>query len=122
MNESFIDINNSRELHQKMKSMDFFVEWRVTSDIGPDWIGSFREINFYLDDFMLKENQFCKELKEKLIQIIAIPSESQDHVITGEGDITIDGNSLMLDYSWEAAIPYQDPDQSEAGTVLFLKL
>lgn len=119
MSDKFIKIEKFDKLKSLMKSMDFFVKWIVTSDIGPDWIGSTREIKFYLDEFILYETEFCKSLKYKLIDTLSIPSESKDHVIIGDGDITLKDNRLEIYYEWYAAIPYQDPDESKEGKVLF---
>jgi len=119
MSDNSIIIESFEELSNKMKIMEFSVQWTVTSDIGPDWIGSSRTIAFYLDDFVLSETRFCEKLKDNLIKSIPIPSESKNHVITGHGDITLKKNQLEIYYNWDASIPYENPDKSEEGKILF---
>jgi len=119
MSNKTITIENFEELITKMKAMEFSVEWRVTSDIGPDWIGSYRTIDFYLNDYTLNETNFCKKLKNKLIESIPIPNESKYHVITGDGDITLKEKQLEIYYDWEATIPYDNPSESKEGKILF---
>ena len=47
MSNKTITIENFEELTAKMKTMEFSVEWKVSSDIGPDWIGSYSySLNF----------------------------------------------------------------------------
>lgn len=120
MSDSTIHIPNTELLFDKMKTMEFYVEWTVTSDIGPSWIGSSRTIDFYLDDAKLMDTDFVETLKNKLIKAIPIPSESKDHVIQGNGDITLKNNQLEVDYEWYAAIPYQDVDESKEGKIILL--
>ena len=117
----YIDINCLNDLEHYIKSMTFSVEWKVTSEIGPDWIGSSREICFYLDNYQLTDNEFHSLLKSKLIERLNIPEHSKDHVITGKGELEINGTKLKLHYSWGAAIPYDYPDKRGNGTeVLYL--
>ncbi len=119
MSNKTITIDNFEELTAKMKTMEFSVEWRVTSDIGPDWVGSYRTIDFYLNEYILSETKFCESLKDKLIKIIPIPNKSKDHVITGDGYITLENKQLEIYYSWEKAIPYNNPSEYKEEKVLF---
>ncbi len=119
MNEKTIIIESFEELIDKMESMEFYVEWEVTSDIGPSWIGSLRTIDFYLDRYKLTKTKFCKELENKLITIVAIPETSKDHVIYGDGDIILKNKKLEIYYEYKAAIPYQEPDEYREEKVIF---
>lgn len=114
-----IEVESFEKLKSLMKNMEFSVHWNVTSDIGPSWIGSSRTIEFYLDDFTLNETKFCKNLQDKLVETLSIPSQSKDHVITGDGDITLKEGQLEINYYWYSSIPYQNPDESKRGKVLF---
>jgi len=119
MSDKVIEVESFEKLKHKMKTMEFSVQWMVTSDIGPDWIGSSRTIDFYLGDFILSETEFCKKLKDRLIESIPIPNESKDHVITGNGDIILKENQFEICYDWDATIPYQNPGKSKEGRILF---
>jgi hypothetical protein len=119
MDNNNITIENFEELKVKMQTMEFCVEWRVSPDIGPDWIGSDRTIDFYLNDYILSESEFCKSLKDKLIKIIPIPYQSKNHVITGDGDITLENQQLLVHYSWQKAIPYDNSSEYKEDKILF---
>ena len=118
MNNSTISIKDFKDLILKMKAMEFSVQWRVTSDIGPEWIGSSKTIDFYLDDYVLNETEFITRLKKALSKRVPIPNESKDHVITGEGNISLENNQLKLHYSWEKTIPYSYPSDHKEGKVV----
>lgn len=119
MSDNTIIVESFEELKTKMRTMEFYVQWNVYSDIGPNWIGSSRTLDFYLDDFLLNDTKFCKKLKNRLVASIPIPSESKEHVITGNGDITLKENQLEIYYEWYATIPYQNPNKSKEGKVVF---
>lgn len=119
MEATTISIESFEELCDKMTSMEFYVNWCVTSEIGPDWIGSYRTIDFHLDNLVLTETKFVEKLKENLIELIPIPSESKDHVITGQGDITLKDSQLEVYYDWAAAIPYQNASEYKEDKIVF---
>lgn len=119
MDESIITIEDFESLIEKINTKEFWVKWKVSSDIGPDWIGSVRTINFYVDEYKLEETEFCKDLKNRLIQLIPIPETSKDHVITGHGDITLKKNCLEIHYDWDATIPYDEPSEEKEGKMVF---
>jgi hypothetical protein len=48
-------------------------------------------------------------LKDALIKALKIPATSPDAVITGEGTVTRDEDTLEIDYGWSEAVPYMDP-------------
>lgn len=118
MSNRSISIATVQELIREMKRADFSVEWTVTSEIGPEWIGSTRTITFFLGELPLKDTPFLKAITRAVIEGIPIPEKSEDHVITGHGSFRITQNHLELSYSWEATIPYQNPDNYQSGTLL----
>ncbi|MFD1605897.1 hypothetical protein ACFSJW_04775 [Flavobacterium artemisiae] len=99
-------MNSIEELKKELENKTLSVKWKILSEIGPDWIGSSRTITFYLDNAPLEDNAFCKQMTDKLIEVIEIPSTSEDHVITGEGTFVLQGADLLIEYQIEAAIPY----------------
>ncbi len=101
-----------------MKRADFSVEWTVSSEFGPEWIGSTRTIVFFLGELRLKDTPFLNSITQVVIEGIPIPEKSEDHVITGHGDFHLKQNHLELHYTWEATIPYQNPDIYKSGTLL----
>lgn len=121
MSEKGIKIESFEELHVKMQTMEFFVEWRVTSEFGPETMWSERRISFYLDGLKLNKTTFLQDLQNKLIETIPIPETSKNHIICGEGDITLVHNNhqLKIDYFWDASIPYWHPEKREDGTIIF---
>ena len=60
MKDKTITVESFQALKNNMKSMGFSVKWKVTSEIGPGWIGSSRNIDFYLDDFLLTETDLLR--------------------------------------------------------------
>lgn len=119
MSDNVIEIESFEKLNSLMKSMEFSVRWLVRSEIGPGWIGSSRTIDFYLDNYILSENEFCTVLKKRLIESIPIPNKSKDHVINGYGDITLKNNQLEITYEWDSSIPYQHPSEFKEGKTIF---
>ncbi|MCO7226023.1 hypothetical protein [Pleionea sp. CnH1-48] len=117
-----IRINSLNTLLQYMQKSELSVEWRVTSDIGPDWIGSTREIYFYLGSEKLDETEFHDQLKSALIKVANIPPSSEKHVIDGEGDVTIEDGFLKIKFWWSKAIPYQHSDESGSGEGVLFKI
>jgi len=60
-----------------------------------------------------------EELKNRLIKLLPIPDKSEDYIITGKGEIQLNGDKLEIIYSWEATIPYQYPEKNESGELIF---
>ncbi len=118
MSNRSISIATVQELIREMKRADFSVEWTVTSEFGPEWIGSTRTITFFLGELRLKDTPFLKSITRAVIEGIPIPEKNEDHVITGQGDFHLKQKHLELQYSWEATIPYQNPDNYQSGTLL----
>ncbi|MCH2196107.1 hypothetical protein [Kordia sp.] len=54
-------IYNFEALKEKMQTMEFWVEWTVYSDIGPNWIGSYRKVAFVLGSYKLALLIFMKK-------------------------------------------------------------
>lgn len=117
--QSEIEVCNKYDLIKKLSGREIEVEWTVTSDIGPDWIGSTTEIVFYLDNCKLKNNEFLLRLIESLKAKVGIPETGGDRIINGEGIITTIGNDIHLKYYWSSCYPYMDADKRGNGeTVL----
>ena len=98
------------------------VDWTVTSTIGPGWIGSSRELSFYVDGKPIAENALARRLTNALIEALSIPETSEDHVISGEGDLRRRGTLIEVVYDWSAAIPYDFPSDSGSGVVALINI
>ena len=120
MSDEEIIIENFQSLKQymNMKESELSVEWYVYSDLGPSWIGSWREVNFFVDGICLVENSFVERLQKYVIDAANIPSKSVDETIHGEGDISISSDTLEIKYWWDKAIPYQDPIETGSGSAV----
>lgn len=115
--ENTIEVKTLEELYKFISKKDFFVRWKISSDIGPGWIGRKKEVSFYFDRILLKENSFLKELKGSLIKLLEEEDLMQynDHVIIGKGIIILENNYLKISYDWEGTIPYQYSDIKGKG-------
>lgn len=91
------------------------VSWSVLPEIGPDWIGSRREITFFVDGTPMAENELTNDLANRLVAGLAIPVTSKDHVISGEGDLQLNGTAIDVVYHWDKAVPYADPVETGSG-------
>ena len=116
MDDEEISIQSFNELVKHLNNnKEFSVWWDVLCEIGPEWIGSRREICFVLDGKPLSDSNFHTYLKNQLVNVADIPKESTNYVIQGEGDISLKNGQLIIDYWWSAMIPYQNSDQSGYG-------
>lgn len=113
-------MNSIEELKKELQSKTLAVRWKVLSQIGPEWIGSSRNITFYLDKAPLEDNDFCHFMANKLIEVMEIPSTSEDHILTGNGIFILQGADLIIEYKTEAVIPYDDNFNSDSGTKTFI--
>lgn len=95
-----ITVDNLATLFRHLKQSELWVKWEVLCDIGPEWIGGRRSIYFYLDRRPLAENPFHDRLRVKLIQVLDIPAESPDAVISGEGEIQQINDTLEIEFEW----------------------
>ena len=121
MNKSAeIIIENLESLLDHMNKCDLWAEWKVLSDIGPEWIGSSRKICFYLDDVPLGKSEFHNKLKKALSKTASIPETSSDEIIYGEGEVTYKDGVLQVKYWWSKAPPYQDPIKKGSGEGVFV--
>jgi hypothetical protein len=91
------------------------VAWSVLSEIGPEWIGSRCEIKFFVDDTAMADNEFTKQLANRLVAGLGIPATSKDHVISGEGDLRRSGTAIEVVYDWNKAVPYDEPVETGSG-------
>ena len=113
-------MNSIEEHKQELENKTLTVNWKVLCDIGPDWIGSSRNITFYLDKLPFEENDFCNFMTDQLIEVMEIPSTSEHHVIKGFGKFILEGSDLIIQYETEANIPYDDKFDFESGTKTFI--
>lgn len=98
------------------------VGWTVYPDVGPEWIGSCRKLDFFVDSRPLLQNQFALQLAELLMAGLQIPDSSPDHVISGEGWVRQNGNAIEVEYEWSKAIPYHPDIETGSGVITLLKL
>jgi hypothetical protein len=91
------------------------VGWTVYSDIGPEWIGSRRELTFYVDGRPASNNATISRLGDLLIEGLQIPATSSDFVIYGEGDLRKNGSAIEVIYYWYKTIPYDYPVKGGSG-------
>ncbi len=113
-------MNIKDELKQELRTKRLSVRWTVSSDIVPSWIGSKREICFYLDSAPIRDNSIHSFLEECLIDKLNIPSTSQDDMIEGKGDLFILNNVLYIDYCVQYSIPYDYPHKHENGKMVLI--
>ncbi len=97
------------------------VAWSVLSEIGPEWIGSRRKIDFFVDGMPMAQNALTHRLVQALIDELALPATSIDHVISGEGHLRRKGRSIEVVYDWTKAVPYDDPVKSGSGVFTLVK-
>ena len=110
------------ELLATIAGKSFTVQWVVRTEIGPEWIGGGREIHFSVDGQLLDEAcPVYAVLRDALIARLGVPESADDACIDGEGEISIFGNILRIDYDVHTAVPYMD-GSSEGGTTTLLEL
>ena len=114
-NPETIDVPDLEAFARLVEQDKVGVYWLVRSEIGPEWIGSWRELNFFVDGIPVADNELTKRLADALIDGLAIPATSQDHVIRGEGELQLNGNSIEVVYDWSKAVPYDDPVETGEG-------
>lgn len=108
------------ELINELTSNKISVKWEVRSEIGPEWIGSKREICFYRNAKPMDDNLAHSFLKESLIEKLKIPEKSKDDIIEGEGDLFVLGNNINITYTISYTIPYDYPHKHENGEVILI--
>lgn len=113
-------MNSKEELKKELTSKVITAGWEVLCDIGPNWIGSRRNIAFYLDESPLEESDFISFLIERLIEVMEIPSYSEYHVIKGSCTFSLNGSDLILEYETVTNIPYDDKFNLDNGVKVFL--
>ncbi|MNS58592.1 hypothetical protein D3C86_572420 [compost metagenome] len=113
-------MNIKDELKNELISNTLSVKWKVSSDIGPNWIGSNREICFYKNSKPIDENLAYSFLKESLIEKLNIPEKSEDDTIEGWGDLFMLDNDLIIKYRISYTIPYDYPHKYENGEVILI--
>lgn len=113
-------MHSIEELKKELENKTLTVNWKVLSEIGPNWIGSSRNISFYLDKLPFEPSDFCNFMTNKLIEVMEIPSTSKDHVIEGFGVFILEDSNLIIQYETEANIPYDDNFNFENGVKTFM--
>lgn len=113
-------MNIKDEIKNEVISNTLSVRWKVCSDIGPNWIGSNREICFYKDSKLIDENLVYSFLKESLIEKLNIPEKSEDDTIEGDGDLFMSDNNLLIKYTISYTVPYDYPHKYENGEVVLI--
>jgi len=117
MNEpQAIIIESLSQVYELLRVSCIDVDWVVRCDIGPDWIKGGRDIKLFYNDKQLL-GAFCDTLISAIIKAAAIPSHSEDAVITGEGELLLQNKKLILNYDWNEAVPYDYPRDGGHGTV-----
>lgn len=105
-----------------IEQADFRVKWEVRCEIGPEWIGGGRFIQFYLALQPLANTPMHDRLKHALVESLRIPETCGDAVVSGEGTITRKGDVLEIEYDWSAAVPYMYPQDGGHGTATLMAL
>jgi hypothetical protein len=113
-------MNSIEELKKELESKTLTVKWKILSAIGPNWIGSSRNITFYLDKLPFEGSDFYNFMTDKLIDVMEIPSTSEEQVITGYGIFILQDSDLIIQYETEANIPYDDKFNFENGIKTFM--
>lgn len=113
-------MNTLAELKEALNSKELRVEWSVRCKIGPEWIGSEREISFYLNDQVLGDSPIHEMLIYALIKSVNIPDTSEVYMIKGEGELRIADNSLVVHYQMEYNIPYDTEFKYETGSAIII--
>jgi hypothetical protein len=109
-------MNTLAELKEELQSKELTVVWSVRCQTGPEWIGSEREICFYLNNQALGNTPMHEMLIDALIKCVNIPATSEVYMIKGEGELRIADNNLVVEYEMEYNIPYDTEIKCESGT------
>ena len=111
-----ISIESLPRLLGILRASSLHVVWCVRCEIGPDWIGGGREIQLLLKGQKVS-GKYCDELISAIITAAAIPGQANDSVISGEGEVSLQDNNVMLEFEWNEAVPYDAPRDSGRGRV-----
>ncbi|MFT5683501.1 MAG: hypothetical protein ACI8RZ_004433 [Myxococcota bacterium] len=104
---------------QLRAGVSVWVTWSVRSAIGPGWIGGGREVAVSVGGQALSEGSpALAVLTKALIARLAIPAEREDSVLIGEGELTLDGEQMVLDYEWSDAPVYEYGTSGDGLVVL----
>ncbi|MBL7779161.1 MAG: hypothetical protein JNK66_12830 [Chitinophagales bacterium] len=113
-------MNLRDKVKHELKTKTLWVQWQVTCNIGPDWVGSSRDIQFYINAEPVEDNDFHSFLKDCLIEKLNIPEKSEEDMIEGEGDLLLLGNDVMIKYAISYTVPYNYPHKYENGEVVLI--
>ena len=107
-----IYIRNINDLKILIEYKEFSTEFTVYSDFGPDWIGSYSNIEFYLDNDKVVVNDFIKIIEQQIANLLSkIPKNSNENLY-GEGDIKYENNKLIFEYYWQISVPFENTNKS----------
>lgn len=113
-------MNTLAELREELKSKKMTVKWKVRCELGPEWIGSKREVCFFLNNQTLGDDLIHEMLIDLLIKKINIPLTSEDYMIKGEGELSILNSNLVIDYRIEYNIPYHLEYKYKKGQAILI--
>ncbi len=114
-----VTIESLEQFSRLLRTSTVGVFWSVHCEIGPDWIGGGRDVELLCDGKHLS-GEFCDRLISAIIAAASIPGDSDDSVISGEGEISCCDTKLILEFEWNAAVPYDFPHDSGHGRVELL--
>jgi hypothetical protein len=120
MNEpDSISLESLAQLHELLGMANVYVVWFVHCEIGPSWIGGGREIQLVHNGKRISGG-FSDDLISAIIVALSIPEGSSDSVITGEGEISLRNQKLLMEYEWNDTVPYDECRNSGKGEVELL--
>ena len=105
-----------------LDQFDLWGKWWVRCEVGPDWIGAGRSIQFYLGERPLADTALHTYLKGELVNVLDIPERCEDALIVGEGDIFRKRTVLEVEYEWWEAVPYMYPREVQAGKAVLVAI
>ena len=111
-----VSIESHLQFRELLRTSCVSVAWSVRCEIGPDWMGGGRDVKLFQNGNQLSGTH-CDKLISAIIAAASIPSESSDSVISGEGEISLHNEKLMLEFEWDDTVPYDCTRNSGHGTV-----
>ena len=113
-----INVADMSEFCRLVETGNVTVTWSVSADLGLNSIGSQRLVRFFCNASNIEKGRTTDHLIELLCEGLKIPVASQDHCISGEGDVRRNGTRIEVKYDWYKAIPYQDPCEYGTGVLV----
>ncbi len=96
----------------------------VHSDIGPGWIGGGRYFMFTLECagrrlLLDDESPAHRVLREALTMCFRLPLSTEPDNLSFDGEITRDGDRLVLGYEWTMGAPYSERPRVDSDEATF---